>query len=348
MAEDVPPASLTFFGLYGSPVQPLGLAAAVTNGFGFNILGEWNPSRYASLGLSFEQVTFDSGAGFTYPALNFEGRVFPFQNGKDKFSPYIYGGAGLGLSDGSWPQLKAGLGSRISFIGPVFFDLAVGSHWIQSPGNFQYVDLRAGLSYSIGFKEEPSKPVPSPTAVPTPAVVTSPTPSPTSAPPALETAAPPPSPTVTPAITPLVTPLPAMTLAQGRRYYRLGIKAYGVENFRQSLMYLKRALALRAKRKRASYYAQAYAYMGKIYQFHAHKVKDHLQKALDSYRNALVIDPRNKIARRYYRKLKAQVTRMAKPKRVVTPVPTSEPAPSTPLAPTTGSSPPAQAITLSN
>ncbi len=345
LAEEAPPASLTFFGLYGTPVQPLGLAAAVTNGFGLNILGEWNPSYYVSLGLSYERVGFYGSEGFTYPALNFESRFFPLQNGKGRFSPYLYGGAGLGLSTGSAPVLKAGIGSRVSISGPWFFDLAAGSHWVQSPDNFQYVDFRVGLSYFIGYTPPP--PTPTPTPVPTvtlPSAVPSPTPTVnvTSTPVTLIV-------TATPTVTPVVIPGAVTTLAQGLRYYRKGIKAYGVENFRLSLIYLKKSLELRAKRKHASYYAQAYAYIGAIYQFHAHTVKDHLQKALDNYKKALAVDRKNKIARKYYRKLKAQVARMAKPKPGLTPVPTSESVPpTTSSVPTAVPSSPAQAITLSN
>jgi hypothetical protein len=342
---DVQPISLTFFGLYGSPVQPLGLAATTTDAFGFNILGEWNPSNYASLGLSFEQVTFYfPGQSFTYPAVNFEGRVFPFQNEKGSFSPYIYGGAGLGLSSDGSPQLKAGLGSRVSFIGPTYLDFAAGSHWIQSPGNFQYVDFRAGLSYSLELNPKPN-PTPTPTVTPTvqlPHPLVSPVPTAT----LVSTATPVPSQTIVPASTPVVAQAPVTTLAQGKRYYRLGLKAYGDENFALAFGYFNKNLSLTKVHKRPYQYADTCAHIGVIYQLHAHKVPNHLQKALIDYKKALSIDKKNKIARRYYKKLKAYLARLSKAKPKPAPAPTVGIVQPSPPTATPGSSQPSGAITL--
>lgn len=306
----VEPLSLTFFGLYGSPVQPLGLASSTTDILGFNVLGEWNPSDYASLGLGFEQARFYTGPGFNFQTMNFEGRVFPFQNGKDSFSPYLYGGAGLSLSSDGSPQLKAGLGSRVSFIGPIYFDVAAGSHWIQAPGNFQYVDVRAGLSYSIELNP---KPIPTATPVPTATVTVS-------LPGSLPTATP-----VSPVTifsmptTVFISQAPVTTLAQGKVYYKEGMEAFKAGDYRSSFKYLKKSLELKEKHKHAYYYAETYATLGVIYQFHANTMKNHLQKALDSYKKALAIDPKTKSARHYYPKLKAQLAREAKKKRKLAP-----------------------------
>jgi len=317
---DVQPISLTFFGLYGSPVQPLGLASSTTDILGFNVLGEWNPSNYASLGLGFEQANFYTGPGFNFQTVNLEGRFFPLQNGKDKFSPYLYGGAGLSLSSDGSPQLKAGLGSRVSFMGPVYLDLAVGSHWIQAPGNFQYVDVRAGLSYSIEFNPQPAaKATPSPTALPATPVATAAPAKAASLPTPLPTPAATASETVIPTAAPVVHQAPVTTLAQGKKYFKLGVKAYGKKDYKSSFKYFKRSLELKTKRKHAPYYAQAYANIGKLYQFHASTVKNHLQKALDNYQNALNIDPKNKDARRYFKKLRLKVARLAKAQSQPTP-----------------------------
>src|SRR5258708_4320499 len=81
---DVPPAELTFFGLYGTPVQPLGLAASNADGFGFNLLGEGNSFPSLSLVFIFEQFSFYGSGIFPVPALNFESRLFFPQNAKEK------------------------------------------------------------------------------------------------------------------------------------------------------------------------------------------------------------------------------------------------------------------------
>lgn len=336
---DPPPISLTFYGLYGTPVQPLGLTTSITDAFGFNALGEWNASKYASWGLSFEQATFYyGGQGFNFPALNLEGRVFPLENGKDKFSPYIYGGAGLGLSSGSGPQLKAGLGSKVSLVGPLFFDLAVGSHWVQPPSSFQYVDLRAGLSYSIDFKGEEAKtPVPTPTALSTPmatpAASLTPqamgTPLPTPAEMALEVGTP----------TPVISQAPVTTVAQSKQYYKIGMDAFLAGNYPLSLKALKKSVTLKEKHKHPYKYAETYATIGVIYQFHS-TFPNHEQKALIYYKKALKIDPTTKSAKRYYKKLKAKLAKEAKAKKkkkpVATPTDSSAPPASTGTAPSSG------------
>lgn len=341
---ETPPLSLTFFGLYGSPVQPLGLASATTDALGFDVLGEWNPSNYASLGLSFEQATFYGSQSFTFQALNFEGRVFPFQNGKDKFSPYLYGGAGLGLSTGGGTQLKAGLGSRVSFIGPLFLDLAAGSHWIQSPGNFQYVDFRAGLSYSIEIQhQEPAKPVTTVTPTPTaPATVSVASLIPTTTPTAGTLFLTEPTPT------PVISQAPVTTLVQSKKFYKIGMDAFLAGNYPLALKALKKSLTLKEKHKHPYKYAETYATIGVIWQFHAHKVPDHLQKALMNYKKALSIDPTTKSAKHYYKKLRAQLARSSKQKPKPAPAPTDESAqPSSPGA-TSNPTGPSNSSTPSN
>jgi hypothetical protein len=343
---DVPPISVSFFGMYGTPVQPLGLAGATANGYGLDVLGEWNPSDIASLGLSFEKIYFEDVSNFSVPMLNLEGRLFPFENGKNKFSPYLFGGAGLNLSSTGGPvQLKAGVGSRVSLIGPLFFDIAAGSHWIQPPNDFQYVDVRAGLSCFIDFKpasEKPSTPKATTTpGSPTPLVQASTTATITTTPTVTETptAAQSPeeinleeSPTATPIA--LIEAAPVTTLAGVKKYYKLGMKAFLDRNYALSFKLLKKSLAVKEIHGAKYYYAETYATLGVIYQFHSSKVKDHEQKALIYYKKALAIDPTTKSAKHYYKKLKAKLAAEAKKK------PKHRPAssPTTPVVPTSTAS----------
>lgn len=320
---DVSPLSLTFFGLYGSPVQPLSLASSTTNGFGFDALGEWNPSYYASLGISYEQVTFYDLTNFSLPMLNLETRFFPLENGKNKFSPYLYGGAGLNLSSTGGPvQLKAGIGSRVSIAGPIFFDVAAGSHWIQPPNSFQYVDVRAGLGWSLDFKPAPEK-SPTPVMTPTPVGTASPgsptpvaqvsvvtaTPTETQVPEEISLNE---DQTPTPIV---IETAPVTTIAGVKKYYKLGMQAFLDGNYALSFKLLRKSLASNEIHGAAYYYAETYATLGVIYQFHSHKVLDHDQKALFCYQKALAIDPTTKSARHYYKKLKAKVAAEARRKR---------------------------------
>ena len=314
---DVSPISLTLFGQYGEPVYPPALAVPAPNAFGFNVLGEWNATSYCSFGLGFEQTTFYGAPDFTTSMLNFEGRAFPLENEKGKFSPYVYGSVGLNLaSPAAWQgpvQFKAGIGSRIALIPPLFFDVAVGSHWIQPPNAFQYVDIRSGLSISFGFKDKApaaSKPAEKPLATTTPISTATPAGTPQIV------LTPMPTTIWTPMPTPVleIQAAPVTTLAQVKKYYRLGMKAFGKRNYKLALKMLKRSLGAKEIHKAAYYYAETYATIGVIYQFHASKVKDHDLKALDNYRKALRIDPSTKSAKTYYKKLKAKVVKQRKPK----------------------------------
>jgi hypothetical protein len=351
---DVAPISLTFFGIYGSPVQPLGLAGSDPYAFGFDVLGEWNPSYYFSLGLSYEKLAFYDYADFSVPMVNFESRLFPFENGKKSFSPYIYGGAGLNTSSTGGPvQLKAGIGSRVSIANPIFFDIAVGSHWIQPPNAFQYVDVRAGIGCSVDFKTAPEKastPVTTPTVASTP-VLGSPTPlvqvsvTPTITPTPVQT----PeeiSLEETPTPMPLILSAPVTTLKEVKRYYKLGMQAFLNRNYAMSFKYLKKSLSTKEIHGAAYYYAETYATLGVIYQFHSPKIKDHDVKALFCYKKALKIDPTTKSAKHYYKKLKAKVAAEAKKqhRHQASPTPSTPPVPTPTLSisvDTGGSSSPA-------
>ena len=342
---EISPLSLTFFGMYGSPVYPPALAIPASDGFGFNFLAEWNATSYTSLGLGFEQIAFRNSV--TVPMLNFEGRLFPLENEKGPFSPYLYGGAGLNLSSGAWEgpvQLKAGIGSRVSLAGPLHFDVAVGSHWLQPPNDFQYVDIRYGLSMSFGFKEQPQSGQPAQaaatsknSATSTPTAVLSPAATPTvnwtpiatlvisetkAEPSTIEMAAEPQTITINSA--------PVTTLAQAKQYYREGMNAFlGDENnppnYPRALALLKKSLWVREHHKAPYFYAETYATLGVIYQVHSTE-KNHKQTALKYYQKALKIDPTTKSAKHYYSKLKAELAK-SKPKTKKKSKPKSKPKP---------------------
>jgi len=319
---EVSPVALTFFGLYGEPVYPPALAVPSSDGFGFNFLAEWNATSYTSLGLGFEQIAFQGAS--TVPMLNFEGRIFPLENEKGKFSPYIYGGAGLNLSSGAWEgpvQLKAGIGSRVSIAGPVYFDLAVGSHWLQPPNDFQYVDIRYGLSLSLSSSGKPQESKPTATAVPAVVPSATPVPSPTVGwtPTATEVKSEPsPTEVVSQPEAARVEAAPVTTLAGVKKYYKLGMKAFLDGKYTQSQALLKKSLASKEIHGAKYYYAETYATLGVIYQFH-NTEKNHKKTALIYYGKALKIDPATKSAKHYYGKLKAELKPKSKAKPKVKP-----------------------------
>lgn len=329
-ASEVSPLTISLFADYGTPVQPLGLSQNTIDTIGGEFLAEWNPASMASIGLGFETQAFYANPTFSLSTLNLEGRLFPWDNGRQKFSPYLFGGTGLNLSSYGGPiQLKAGLGSRVSLAGPVFLDVAVGSHWLTDPNSLQYVDARAGLSVFIDFKPQ-ATPTPTPVpATPTP-TVGSPIPTPTAMP----------KPTATigpeqvisldegvPTPTPVIDSKPVKTLAESKKFYKIGMDAFLAGNYPLALKALKKSLSLKEKHKHPYKYAETYATIGVIWQFHASKVKDHEKRALENYRAALKIDRRTKSARHYYPGLKAKLdkeARAAKKKAKPKSVPTAE------------------------
>jgi tetratricopeptide (TPR) repeat protein len=197
-------------------------------------------------------------------------------------------------------------------VGPLFFDLAVGSHWLTDPNSLQTVDARAGLSFFIDFK-----PAAAPTPVPPP-----PTPIPAVGSPTPFPVVPVPSTTPVPGQvlsleepatpTPVFDSAPVKTLKEGLRYYKMGNAAFKAGNYPLALKAYKKSLTLKEKHKAAYYYAETYAQLGVIYQFHAMKVKDHDKKALENYKKALKIDPKTKSAKKFYPKLKAKMDKEAK------------------------------------
>lgn len=318
------PLALTLFANYGSPVAPPFLANNIVDGLGLEVLGEWNASPYGSLGLSYERTTFYYGStNFNAQFVNFEGRFFPLETGKAAFAPYIMGGAGLSLTADGSPVLKAALGSRINFVGPTALDVAVGSHWIQSPASYQYVDARVGLAFLFDYQDQ-SKPKPSPS--PTPKVSPSVTPvkSPVATmtplvttPPSPTVVAALPTPTTTPATIALEEPAPITGLSKKaalslmKATYHKGTAALKTHKYLTSIKYLKKAASIKERHVPSYYYAEAYADLGIIYQFHQ-KTAHHKEIALEYYRRALKIDPQTAAAKKYYKKLKAELAKTHK------------------------------------
>ncbi|HTA75754.1 MAG TPA: hypothetical protein VK791_01205 [bacterium] len=318
-ASDTTPSlfSLTYFEFYGTPIQPLSYAQIDTDALGFDVLAEYNPSYYASVGLNFEKTMFYDGFNTTVSFLGLETRFFGAPNGKGPFAPYIYGGAGLGLNAGTGNQLKAGLGSRFQFASPFFLDFSAGSNWLDS--GLQYLNFRGGLSVSFDLPKVESTPEVkhTPTSVVTPvntlvdllagATVTA-TPVNTSTP-VVST----PTtgmtmtdtPTVTMTQTVEVTSTTTVTDSMVKVYYRAGMKAYAAHQFLTAAADFKKALAIKDPSAQYYFYAESNSQLGMIYQFYLTKTPNHKQLAIQYYKRALKIDPWTKSAKKYLKMLQA-------------------------------------------
>jgi tetratricopeptide (TPR) repeat protein len=350
------PFSLTYYELYGTPVEPLDYTQIDTNALGFDILAEYNPSYYASFGLNYEKTTFYDGFNTTVSFLGLETRIFGAPNGKSPFAPYIYGGAGVGLNSGSGNQAKAGLGSRIQLYGPyMFLDFSAGSNWLDS--GLQYLNFRGGLSLSFDLpKGEPgSAATPIPTATPIPAVTPSVTPTATAvntiADILVNLATATPTITATPIDTVVFTPLdtapPGSPESRVKIYYRAGMKAFDAHQYRSAIKNFKKAIAINDPSVQSYYHAESNAMLGVIYQFHLPTFTGHNKLAVIYYKRALKIDPMTKSAKKYLAML--QAPKKARKKRAAGSVvaePTSAPSESN-AATTTGSAPAASNNTQS-
>jgi tetratricopeptide (TPR) repeat protein len=314
-ASDTTPSlfSLTYYELYGTPVEPLNYAQTITDALGFDILAEYNPSYYASIGLNFEKTSFYDGYNTTASFLGLETRFFGAPNGKNPFSPYIYGGVGLGLNTGTGNQLKAGLGSRIQLFPPIMFlDFSAGSNWIDS--GLQYLNFRGGLSLSFDLP----KVEPAPTAVPTIAKTPLVTPTVTVVSTIADVLA---SPTIT--ATPFATSTPTITLtatematstiivtsvstltpvldmSRVKIYYIAGMKSFEAHRDLAAITDFKKAIAVNEPTAKYYYYAESNAMLGVIYQFRLTKVENHNKLAVKYYKRALKIDPGTKSAKKF-------------------------------------------------
>ena len=308
-ASDTTPSlfSLTYYELYGTPVEPLNYAQTTTDALGFDILAEYNPSYYASIGLNFEKTSFYDGYNTTVSFWGLETRFFGAPNGKNPFSPYIYGGVGLGLNTGTGNQLKAGLGSRIQLFPPIMFlDFSAGSNWIDS--GLQYLNFRGGLSLSFDLP----KVEPVPTAIPTAAKTPSVTPTAT----VISTMADiflGPTVTATPTITltsietitststaiPASTQTPVFDVSRVKIYYIAGMKAFEARRNLVAITDFKKAISVNDPTAKYYYYAESNAMLGVLYQFRLTSLPGHNKLAIKYYKRALKIDPRTKSAKKF-------------------------------------------------
>lgn len=324
------PFSITYYELYGTPVAPLNYAQIDTNAVGFDILAEYNPSFYASVGLNYEKTKFLDGFNTTVSFLGLETRFFGAPNGKSTFAPYVYGGVGVGLNSGSGNQLKAGLGSRIQLAGPyMLLDFSAGSNWLDS--GVQYLNLRGGLSLSFDF----SKVQPGPAATPIPPTAPSATPIPATPPSATPTATAvsaivnisvSPTSTSTPlntenstidtSVTSIVTTMaPGSPESRVKIYYRTGMNAFGAHQYTTAIKNFKKAIAITDPSVPTYYHAESNAMLGVIYQFHLPTFTGHNKMAVKYYKRALRIDPQTKSAKKYLKML--QGSKKARKKRAV-------------------------------
>ncbi len=324
-AREVPPGSLSIYGIYGMPIEPLSLASQYSDGVGFSALGEVNPCSNISLGFSYEHAAFYSSTDFVTETFNFEARTFPFGNWRQNFQPYFMAGVGInaapdmpGRWDGRYDYVM-GLGSKVLFVSPIYLDIAIQSHWMEPASDyFQYLDARFGISWSFpNMKEEPT---PEPTASPTPtsSVTAVFTPTPTQAPVVSSSGA------VTVQLeTPLkpkLTNEEIMAEYQGGgggskmlKYYKKGMKAFTDLAYLTATKNLKLAVSTHEKSVARAKYAEAYAILGVIYQFHK-PITGHNLTALAYYKKALSLDPSNKAANKYIKILRAQLKPKKKPK----------------------------------
>jgi tetratricopeptide (TPR) repeat protein len=320
--------SLTYYELYGTPVEPLGYAQMNPNALGFDVLAEVNPSYYASFGLDYEKTEFFDGFNSTVSFLGLEARFFGAPNGKSAFAPYVYGGAGLGLNSGSGNEVKAGLGSRVQLFGPyMLLDFSAGSDWLDS--GLQYLDFKGGLSISFDLpKGEPGSaatPVPSaaPSATPTAtavntiAVILS-SPTITSTP--LNTYTPmiTATPTDTMVVTSLTTAQVSSDESKVKIYYRAGMKAFYAHQNKTAIKNFKNAIAVNDPFVQKYYYAESNAMLGVIYQFHLPNFTGHNKLAVTYYKRALKIDPMTKSAKKYLKMLQSSKKVRKKPRAIPT------------------------------
>jgi tetratricopeptide (TPR) repeat protein len=341
LKADVLPFDVTVYGLYGAPTRPDSLAHSNYDGLGFGGSFEWNPSYFASLGLSYEQTNFYGSPNFSAGTLNLEGKFFVAAFIRD-MSPYFSAGAGINMftPKTGWPGslgLKIGLGDKVPFIGPTLLDIGFNYHWMTDPGAFQYADLHMGVGFAFDITPPPAEasastqpeatPVSKPKSTPLAAQVTaSPvvtaTVTATSTPGMMvETAtatatvtstATPSTPTITPTPEPTLTAVQAKAvISKMKKYYHLGVTAFRAHNYKASMANFNVCVGIHESVVPSFYYAEAYSTLGVIYEFHK-TTKGHLDMARKYYQMALDIDPQTATAKKYLAKLGPAVK--AKPK----------------------------------
>ena len=317
--------SLTYLEFYGTPIQPVAYANLDADALGFNVLAEYNPSYYASLGLNYEKTSFYDGFNSTASFLGAEVRFFGAPNGKSPFAPYIYGGAGLGLNAGTGNELKAGIGSRLQLAYPFFLDFSAGSNWVDS--GLQFLTFRGGLSVSFDLPKVESSPMAKPTksltVEMTPSTTITPvgtlvdllaTPSPTLTPTvittdtvtvvATDTATVMMTDTNTMTMTPTLTETPTVSQSQVKLHYKAGMNAFSEHHYLTATTEFKKALSVDDPTVQTYFYAESNSMLGVIYQFYS-KVDGHKELAAKYYERALKIDPMTPAAKKYLKMLQS-------------------------------------------
>jgi len=84
-----------------------------------------------------------------------------------------------------------------------------------------------------------------------------------------------------------------------RDVYQAGIKSYQEKDYDQAIRYLKEAVKRKDPYTPKFYYAEAYATLGIIYQFHI----IHYDKAYDYYKSALVYEKNNRTAKKHLKEV---------------------------------------------
>ena len=330
---------MTVYGLYGAPTQPDSLAQSNYDGLGFGGSFEWNPSYFASLGLSYEQTGFYGSPSFSAGTLNLEGKFFVAAFIRD-MSPYFSAGAGINMftPKTGWPGslgLKIGFGDKVPFIGPTLLDIGFNYHWMTDPGAFQYADLHMGVGFAFDITPPPAEASAStqPEAAPfskaksaplaaqvtsSPVVTVSATSTPgmmvgtTTATATVTSTSTPSTPTITPTPEPTLTAVQAKAvISKMKKYYHLGVTAFQAHNYKASIANFNVCVGIHESVVPSFYYAEAYSTLGVIYEFHK-TTKGHLDAARNYYQMALDIDPQTATAKKYLAKLGPAVK--AKPK----------------------------------
>jgi len=318
--------AINCLGLYDSPMKPLGKAGLLTDGFGFFFMPEAQFGPVFGLGCGFtsEYIYGKSGQALRIGTVDFATRLRMPKNGK-KAQPYILADVGvnsLSKTGNHWigsSRLSLGIGTRLPVALGLALDLGARQVWLfPKPDDLQYLSIECGMVSEFDFGHHSDKATPNPTAtvVTTPKIVASvsSSPSPTStatfsAKPSMPVFTVEPTlirvrPTSTPFQTPTVVPLaPTATMvaseakARMLENYKKGIEAYKAKKYITATSYLKKAVIIQEVDTEYWYYAEAYAMLGAIYQYHRTD-PGHLETARRYYKAALKIDPRTTTAKK--------------------------------------------------
>ncbi len=106
---------------------------------------------------------------------------------------------------------------------------------------------------------------------------------------------------VSPATAAVVTPVPTESM---KILYKEGISAYKAGKYKEAAMSLHQAVRISDASVEPFYYAEAYAMLGIIYQYHA-TFAEHLTAAAKYYHEALRREPTNETAKKHLKQLES-------------------------------------------